>query len=630
MKKITALLAVLSCMTVIPLGCAYSDGSVKAVEINDPQADEKPSELQVHARKLGAEKDSFNFMAEFAMSYPPYTDSSDYMHQIEEYYNEKKENFSLTDYTKHSRRDCSAGMAILQMAVHNGDIQLSDLKQGVTSLKDAEFDYTLNQKIYDTGNQLFDDAEIRRLIGSAICWESDEERTDRLLSTAKQAEEEGKYFLIAVRLSKPYIISMTGIGLAEGNWKFNGKTYDKCVLTLDPIGDTNKKIAGFSEDACIYINSKTKEYYIPRYRDQIIDKYARIEYIETNAQTLLERGKNKDINEQLKGINILNKDEYIYDLTVNSKGESHTFHGSYVQYPEGLTKNVFVTDRKNDLVYDGVTAYLPADSISVDTEQDEEADNYGSNIQFGIGLNTSESVSGVTGYGLFRADINIDKIVYENKPTYYAPQRPPIQSEIDKNKNGYILSFNWPKENGSELNHASIEGKTEGKVTFEKVADGFIVSSTQELDCILYGNPIQLYGDEYNKRMTDAAKKEYNKEITHDEYIDSVKELYNGYSIEISGKGPYLMKYSTAEKKWYSYIDKDSDGKFETKLVKGDVNGDGVIDARDATEVLTSFAKTSVGKPMKLNKYYSDVNNDNIIDGRDASQLLTEYAKLSV
>ena len=630
MKKITALLAALSCMAVIPLGCAYSESNVKAVENNISQADETVSELKTHANKLGADKDYFNFMAEFAMSYPPYTDSADYMELIQKYYDEINKEFSLTDYTKHSRRDSSTGMAVLQMAVHNGDIQLSDLKQGVTSLKDAEFDNTLNQKIYDTGLYFLDEPEIRRIIGSAICWESPEERTDRLISTAKQAEEEGKYFFIALRLSKPSVISMTGIGLADGSWEFDGKKYDKCVLTLDPVGDTEKKTVGFSEDACIYINSKTKEYYVPRYKDQTTEKYARIEYIETDAQTLLERGKNKKVDEQMQGIYILNNDEYIYDLTVHSKGESKTYHGNYVQYPEGLTKNVFVTNQKNDLVYDSITAYLPADSISVDTEQDEEAENYGGNIQFGIGLDSAGTESGATGYGLFKADIAKDKIVYEKKPTYYAQMRSNIMEQLEATKNHYSLQFSISEDNGDELNVVQLTGNTEGTVTFEKSDDGYIVSSTQELDCVLYGNPIPQYGDEYNKKMNDAAKKEYNKEITHDEYIGIVQEVYNGYSIDISGKGPYLMKYNTAEKKWYSYIDKDGDSKFETKLVKGDVNSDGIIDARDATEVLTSFAEASVGKQVKLSSYYADVNNDDIVDARDATQILTEYVKLSV
>ncbi|HQM00297.1 MAG TPA: dockerin type I domain-containing protein [Ruminococcus flavefaciens] len=70
-----------------------------------------------------------------------------------------------------------------------------------------------------------------------------------------------------------------------------------------------------------------------------------------------------------------------------------------------------------------------------------------------------------------------------------------------------------------------------------------------------------------------------------------------------------------------------------TVLVMGDVTGDAIIDARDATDVLTEYAKTSTGQESKYTeeqKKSADVNNDNIIDGRDATAILTYYAKTSV
>ena len=65
----------------------------------------------------------------------------------------------------------------------------------------------------------------------------------------------------------------------------------------------------------------------------------------------------------------------------------------------------------------------------------------------------------------------------------------------------------------------------------------------------------------------------------------------------------------------------------------GDVNGDKIIDGRDATDILTDYAKSSTGQDSKYNeeqKTAADVNKDNIIDGRDASAILSYYAKTSV
>ncbi len=64
----------------------------------------------------------------------------------------------------------------------------------------------------------------------------------------------------------------------------------------------------------------------------------------------------------------------------------------------------------------------------------------------------------------------------------------------------------------------------------------------------------------------------------------------------------------------------------------GDVTGDGIIDATDASAILTAYAEESVGKISgftKEQKNLADVNNDGIFDAVDASAVLTFYAKSS-
>ena len=61
----------------------------------------------------------------------------------------------------------------------------------------------------------------------------------------------------------------------------------------------------------------------------------------------------------------------------------------------------------------------------------------------------------------------------------------------------------------------------------------------------------------------------------------------------------------------------------------GDVNLDGIVDARDASLILTEYAVTaSGGVPSfdSLEKYVGNVNKDTVIDSRDASVVLTYYA----
>lgn len=65
----------------------------------------------------------------------------------------------------------------------------------------------------------------------------------------------------------------------------------------------------------------------------------------------------------------------------------------------------------------------------------------------------------------------------------------------------------------------------------------------------------------------------------------------------------------------------------------GDVNGDGIIDAVDASVVLSEYASISVGNTSTfsaLQRSLADMNGDGIIDAVDASIILSIYAKNSV
>lgn len=61
----------------------------------------------------------------------------------------------------------------------------------------------------------------------------------------------------------------------------------------------------------------------------------------------------------------------------------------------------------------------------------------------------------------------------------------------------------------------------------------------------------------------------------------------------------------------------------------GNINGDGEIDAIDASAILTAYASKAVGKGYGLTKEQqrmADVNHDGVIDAMDASVVLAYYA----
>lgn len=70
----------------------------------------------------------------------------------------------------------------------------------------------------------------------------------------------------------------------------------------------------------------------------------------------------------------------------------------------------------------------------------------------------------------------------------------------------------------------------------------------------------------------------------------------------------------------------------EKKLQKGDIDGDGKIDATDASEVLVEYSRLSTDKPSGFTAeqtYAADIDNDGKVDSSDASSILRYYAYLS-
>ena len=68
-------------------------------------------------------------------------------------------------------------------------------------------------------------------------------------------------------------------------------------------------------------------------------------------------------------------------------------------------------------------------------------------------------------------------------------------------------------------------------------------------------------------------------------------------------------------------------------LQKGDVTGDGVIDAVDASAVLSEYALTSTDKPSSFNVEQviaADYDNNTAVNAVDASLILAKYAENAV
>lgn len=108
----------------------------------------------------------------------------------------------------------------------------------------------------------------------------------------------------------------------------------------------------------------------------------------------------------------------------------------------------------------------------------------------------------------------------------------------------------------------------------------------------------------------------------------SINVFYSCDYVTIKGyKGSYLQKYAMGNNIPFIYID-DLPANFKL----GDVTGDRVIDATDASAVLTSYAESSTdgnNEMTDVQKNVYDVNCDGVVDAVDASTILTYYSMTS-
>ncbi|MDD7185058.1 MAG: dockerin type I domain-containing protein, partial [Oscillospiraceae bacterium] len=70
----------------------------------------------------------------------------------------------------------------------------------------------------------------------------------------------------------------------------------------------------------------------------------------------------------------------------------------------------------------------------------------------------------------------------------------------------------------------------------------------------------------------------------------------------------------------------------DVQNIPGDVNGDGFVNASDASDILAEYALISSGEPATfsdIQKISADFNNDGLINSSDASEVLAYYAEIS-
>lgn len=568
MKKLVSFFAAISMIASIPVFPVYA---------------EEKTELENLAVSLGADRDY--------LAVPnKYYSSSDLTQSVLYDYFLPISSISQTmalesGVAKYS--DTSFGASILSVLTHNGIISAADVtdasyEKKAESLSKINNILLAKNAIYKYQNVL-DEEDFKLYTEYLYKSQNFEQKSDSLISTAEKCMNEGRYFLImysSLNDSPSFEESMkgykrgqkahsaVGIGITDGSWEFNGKTYDKCILTLDPMNVDDKNDA-FSEDTCIYINSETKEYYMPKIFDSV-ESGIHIIAIDNDQLLNLE---DTDVADSITSLEIAR--DSISEVTYKDSNGNEVFMNG----DNDFLDNYHTTSNESFLV--------EGTDFKIYTASENEPDhikihNKDKKLDFYMEEADSEIFC------------NENTVKFTHKDSWGVTSRNP-EDPLE-----FIL---YVKFADSEVEYHII-GETTTESEFTQSDNGVIFS----------GGKAILQKCRYHDPDDDGI----------------ICEMLGSISLNSNDK---VFIQSDSDNSFKLFSDLDNDGIFEHEVKKGDLNCDGVIDSVDASIVLEAYSDISTNTIKNKNIYadvaYADMNSDGMIDAVDASALLEIYAQNS-
>lgn len=567
MKKLISFLTAVSLTASLPIFSVYAEGN---------------TDLESLAVSLGADKD---YLAVPNMYYP----AELYQANLYDYFLPVSTSEQMTSLASGVAKysDTSFGSSVLSVLAHNGVISAGDVKENAESLSKINHILLAKDSIYKYQN-ILDNDDFKLYTEYLFKSQNFAQKADSLISTAEKCMNEGRYFLImysAFRTNPSYsensighaargqkAHSAVGIGVTDGSWTFNDKTYDKCILTLDSLSVDSKNDA-FSEDTCIYINSETKDYYMPKIS---ASAESDIHIIAVDNDQLLNFA-DTDVADEIVSLNIA------------------TDSISEVTYTDLNGNEVILNDDNNFLdnyhIYSNVSFLVKGNNFKISTASENE-DDY-------ISITDKEHT---LDFDMEKADSEIfcndNTLKFTRKDSWgitYRKPEDPLKFSL------YIHTKN------SDIEHY-IKGETMGESEFTKVDGGIIFS----------GGKAILNTYQHNEAYEENPKEEeYNKTLSR-------MALNSDGKVFIQIGDDYSVKL---------FSDLDSDGTFEHEVQKGDLNCDGVINSVDVSMLLEAYAdmaSSAMDFPdVYTSTQYADINGDGVIDSVDASEILEIYAQNS-
>ena len=583
------------------LGDALYDSVTEGeVPLYEADASSTQSELEKAAIEKGMYKDTFSFANHLCT-----LSQEDFAKRV---YEPVRANMTDSEIDLGYEADISRvaykgglcfGMTPISVLVHNGELTPGDLQEGAETLYDVTLTDDVDALIaYYNSLQLYTEVELAVITAPAML--TKEEHTDMFLDCAARCKEKGTYFMAGIATKKGGTHAVVGMDELSGNWTFDGISYDTCIITYDSnCVKPGTETSAFKDDACIYINSETKQFCIPAY--EASTENGDVLLYATDDDSLLTykapiRGTTKtntDVSETVKlkfhnggkdqmQLSSTTKDGQTYDFWKLSKVN----YGDYIFFGKGSSFHLEKNERAPEFAFSikGEGYRLRIEQSGYQNPNDPKLYDVGTKCKM---------------------DFSKDSVAYTNTDT-------------QKITVSYIFTYD---EGGYKF--APVASST---IVIDVPPNQTITVSKQDTGFAITGD-----GEVLVQAIPTAAQKEQDAfDGSYEEYLD----WFGSYFINFVRSKDVLLQFNTEKECSELVYDFDGDGVFDDAPMLGDADGNGKpYEPNDIYWTALHIAKKAViGHGSR--RYYqgnvpnieADTDNNGKIDTNDLFDIVYECA----
>ena len=491
------------------------------------------------------------------------------------------------------------GMTAISVLVHNGELTPGDLQEGAETLYDVTLTDDVDALIaYYNSLQLYTEVEFAVITAPAML--TKEEHTDMFLDCAARCKEKGTYFMAGIATKKGGTHAVVGMDELSGNWTFDGISYDTCIITYDSnCVKQGTETSAFRDDACIYINSETKQFCIPAY--EASTENGDVLLYATDDDSLLTykapiRGTTKtntDVSETVK-LQFHNGGKDQMQLSSTTKdGQTYDFwklgkvnYGDFIFFGKGSSFHLEKNERAPEFAFSikGEGYRLRIEQSGYQNPNDPKLYDVGTKCKM---------------------DFSKDSIAYTNTDT-------------QKITVSYIFTYDEGNYKFAPVASSSIhiDVPPNQTITVSKQDTGFAITGD---------------GDVFVQAFPTAAQKEQDAfDGSYEEYLD----WFGSYFINFVRSKDVLLQFNTEKECSDLVYDFDGDGVFDDAPMLGDADGNGKpYEPNDIYWTMRHIAaKAVIGHGSR--RYYqgyvpnieADTDNNGKIDTNDLFDIVYECA----